>query len=150
MQHDEEAFIRRFLIAAYRERYLAKKGIPRQDLWHTLVSKLRASRTVELPNNVHVPSRFLPVLPKICSVDTGMCISAHSELDATRIAIDDSLDHEGTIVSFIPGKLALYQSEASLPRTYQAILTDSPAMKARVASMLDAASTRFKRLDRGH
>ncbi len=148
MHHGEEAFIRRFLIAAYRERCLAKKGIPRRDLWHRLAWEFRPNRTVELPNNVHVPSRILPVLRKFCKVDVGVCISAHEELDLTSISMEKSLDHEGTIVSFIPGKLALYRSEAALPRTFQAILTDDPTVKARLTAMLDAASAHYKTVDR--
>lgn len=58
MDTHEEKFIAAFVKNAYRERCIAKKGLPREDLRHVLPSKLDDHRVLELPNNVRRPDRI--------------------------------------------------------------------------------------------
>jgi hypothetical protein len=146
MDPHEEAFIAAFLTKAYRERCLAKKGLPRQDLRHALPSKLNDRRTFELPNNVHLPDRILEALRRLYPVETGFCISAISGIDGTRITMSEFEDHEGTVVSFIPGKLAYYQSEYGQP-TFQCLLVRDSAMEKKVAAVLKDVSAHYRRED---
>lgn len=149
MDAHEKMFINKFLTAAYRDRCVAKKGIPRSDLWHLLVSKLDPRRCVELPNNVHVAERIIPVLRELCSASTGVCISADRNIDGASLRLEESVDHEGTTVSYAPGELAFYQSEGALPRTFQAMLIDDPGLKSKAERLFDEAHARYKALDRG-
>ena len=146
MDHHEVAFITAFLTKAYRERCLAKKGLPREDLWHVLPSKLNDRKTFELPNNVHLPDRILKALRRLYPVETGFCISADSAIDGTTITMNDFTDLEGTIVSFIPGKLAYYQSEYGLP-TFQCLLVRDPKLEKIAPAVLNDVSAYYRRED---
>jgi len=146
MDSHEEKFIAAFVKNAYRERCIAKKGLPRKDLWHVLPSKLDARHTLELPKNVRRPDRVLVALRRLHPVETGFCISAHSEIDGTTIEMDDFGDRDGTIVSFIAGKLAHYQSEHGLP-TFQCLLVRDAALKRNAGAVLEAVSAEYRRAD---
>jgi len=146
MDPHEVAFIAAFLTKAYRERCLAKKGLPREDLWHVLPSKLNDRKKFELPNNVHRPDRILKALRPLSPVETGFCISALPEIDGNTITMQDFTDLEGTIVSFIPGKLAYYQSEFGLP-TFQCLLVRDPGLEKKAAAVLKDVSAYYRRQD---
>ena len=118
--------------------------MPREDLWHVLPSKLNDRTTFELPNNVHHPDRILKALRRLFPVRTGFCISADSEIDGNTIMINDFTDREGTIVSFIPGKLAYYQSESGMP-TFRCLLVRNSELEKNAAAVLKEISAYYRR-----
>ena len=142
MDHHEEAFINTFLTKAYRKRCLAKKGLPREDLWHVLPSKLNDRTMFELPNNIRHPDLILKALRQLHPVETGFCISADSEIDGKTIMMKDFTDLEGTILSVIPGKLAYYQSESDVP-TFQCLLVGDYEMASKAAAVLKDISAHY-------
>lgn len=146
MDPHEEAFIPAFLTKAYRARCLANKGLPREDLWHALPSRLNERRTFELPNNVHLPDRILMALRRLHPAKTGYCISALSEVDGNTITMSDFEGHEGTIVSFIAGKLAYYAAEYQQP-TFQCLLVRDSVMERETAAVLKDVSAHYRRED---
>lgn len=146
MDPHEKAFIAAFLTKAYRARCLVKRGLPREDLRHALPSKLVGRRTFELPNNVHLPDRVLEAVRRLHPVETGYCISAISDVHGRTITMNDFEDHEGTIVSFIPGKLAYYQAEYWQP-TFRCLLVRDSELEKRVAGVLKNVAAYYRRVD---
>ncbi len=143
MEPHEEAFIDSFLVRPYRERCIAKKGLPRDDLWHVLADKLDDRYTYWLPSNIHRPKRVMKVLRRLSKVDSGYCISADEEYEGRVVAADDLGDWEATIVSFVPGKFALYQAEYSIP-TPMCILVRNRKVQANVAKIIEQVGLYYK------
>ena len=135
MENHEEQFIPAFLERRYRDRCLAKKGIPRGDLWHVLPEKLDDRKTVELPSNVHVAERIIPVLRHLTRAESGFRISADPGKDGSRIDLGDLDNSDGTIVSVIPGKLAYYQAEHGSPTFQCLLISDAEQMKDAVSAL---------------
>jgi hypothetical protein len=149
MNYHEKMFIAAFVTKAYRKRCLAKKGIPRDDLWHKLDWKLEDATTLELPANIKQPDRILEALRRLYPVETGFCISAHSGIDGNTITMDEFEDLlDGTIVSFIPGKLAYYTTEDYKP-TFQCLLVRDPELRKKAAIILKDLSAYYRRADAG-
>ena len=104
MHEHEEKFIRAFLREPYRGRCLYKGGIPRTELWH--LGHFDARRTFELPNNVHLVDRIVPVLRELTASRDAVLISAHREHDGAIVELDQLEDLDGTIVSLDAGRIA--------------------------------------------
>ncbi len=140
----EEAFINSFLVKPYRERCIAKKGLPRRDLWHVLVDKLDDRYAYRLPGNIHRPKRVMRVFSGLVKLESGYCISADEEYEGKVISAGDLGDREATIVSFVPGKLALYQAEYSVP-TPMCLLVRDRKMQAKVTKVVEQVSLYYKK-----
>ena len=143
MEPHEVAFINSFLKRPYGDRCIAKKGLPREDLWHVLAGKLDDRYTYWLPGNIHRPKRVLKVLRRLSKVESGYCISADEEYEGKIVAAHNLGDMEATIVSFDPGKFALYQAESSTP-TLICLLIRNPKMQAKVANIVKQVSLYYK------
>ncbi len=139
----EEAFIKAFLIRAYRDRCLAKKGLPREDLWHLLPSRLDRGYTCWLPDNIHTPKRIQNVISRLTQAKHGHCISVDEESDGAVVSIAAIGDREGTIISFIPGKLAFYQAEYAIP-TPRCLLVRHHGLKAKATRVIHQVSEYYK------
>jgi len=98
----------------------------------------------ELPNNVHVPGRIIPVLRQLTRRTTARLLSADPDLDGTEIQLSELPDLEGTIVSIEAGELALYQTEHALPRSFHFLLVRDPELRRRVPGILAAASEKIR------
>ena len=143
MDPHEDSFVRAFLVKAYRERCLAKKGLPREDLWHVLASKLDKRYIYWLPDNIHTPKRVAKVLRRLTRVESGYCISGDSTTDGVTVGAGEAGGCEGTIVSFVPGKLAFYQAEYG-KNTPMCLLVRSPGLQAKAPEVIKQVGEYYK------
>jgi len=124
MNEHEEQIVRAFTSKRFQEKCLWRGSIERSKLWHELAHQLEESRSFELPNNLHVPERIIPVLRRFTSIATGYCISAHEEWDGRAVEIDAMPEMEATVVSIVPGRVAYYQGEYELNTARYLLLSD--------------------------
>lgn len=147
MHPHEEAFIERFVHRHYRDRYIAKGGILREHYWHELQARLDPRCVLELPSNLHLLDRILPVFRAIAPSELATCLSAIEELHEREVTFQELEDWEATVLSFRAGELAYYQSEFCMT-TYRCLLIESEPVRRRARSILESLSREQKEKDR--
>lgn len=135
MDEHEERFIRRFLQQRFRDRFLAKGGIPRKELWH-FGREFEERHVIELPHRLHFDEPLAAWISELDLPRWARLISARRELDLTDLDARDFVFHEATIHSFVPGEFALFHSEDCGPWTSYIALVRGPLEK-RVRASLD-------------
>lgn len=146
MEAHEEFIIRKYVTDRFRARYLAKKGIPRKDLWHALPSRLDMRRVLEFPNNLHTPSRWLPLIDRLVGRRTTAAILSDSlDTDGAHLCLEEiGYSVEGAILAWKGGEIAFYHTEAAPPRSYQYLMIADPELRAEAADDMETESARIR------
>jgi hypothetical protein len=117
---DEEAFVRAFIVAPKRDRYLQLLASPnrRRDFLDRLNHQLDydAAFAAPIPADQQSASGIALLLTQRGAPATCHLISSDSALDHRDLPLSEALDQVvgfgfGTVVSCIPGRLAYYEAE---------------------------------------
>jgi len=139
LQRHEAAFIESFIAKRWRDRYRAKRGIPREDLSHTLEGRLDPSVVVQV-NNVPALEELASLferLPSDCVFISGVTRLDGPEYPVAKLLRGeaptqwpDGTYREDTIVSIDPGRFAIFFPE---PPGLRFICVADPAARAKIA-----------------
>ena len=138
MNEHEDGFIRSFLRARYRERCLAKKGIPRDDIHHKVEQHLDPRYALALPPHVDGAGDRKGLADIIEALTSRRRFHGFAA-DGTEyeLTLDDVRElplPDSCIVSFEPGRVAWFCSETPPPRY---LLVHDRALRERVKSELE-------------